>query len=211
MFCHKCGNELPSSANFCGKCGNKIIYNEVSEAINVASVISPVQNKTEIFTDAPNPWNRYWARLIDLFIFSFCVSLIQITAGNFLVDNEILDSMILLLVYVVVESILLMVIGTTFGKWLLKIKIKKADNSDISFLEALKRSFLVYFAGLGMGIPILCLITLISSYNQLKKDKITAWDRKGNFVINHGKVGIIRSIVTFIVIAGFWVLISLVK
>lgn len=212
MFCHKCGNELPNTAKFCGKCGNKIINtSEASETTNVASVISPIESKKEIFTDAPQPWNRYWARTIDIIIFGFVVGIILIPFPNLLGDSEYLSGMIILLAYVFVESTLLIMFGTTLGKWLLRIKIRKADNSDINFLEALKRSFLVYLAGLGMGIPILSFLTLISSYNQLKKDKITAWDRKGKFTITHGKIGVVRSIIVFIIIAGFVVLLVLPK
>lgn len=195
MFCQKCGNQLRENANFCNSCGqavlNETIKNEIISNLN------------------PKPWRRFWARWIDIMLFSIFGGLLLYSFDFIYSTNEIVLGLIILAAYVFVEAITLSIFGTTFGKWLLSIKITKEDNTRLTFVEALNRSFVVYIAGLGLGIPILSLITLVSSYSELKKDKITRWDKKGHFVVVMEKVSVIHSILVVILILAILVLVGL--
>jgi hypothetical protein len=93
-------------------------------------------------------------------------------------------------VWIVVESIFLSTWGTTWGKSLLKTQVRDNKGKKLTFYNALKRSFLVWFKGLGMGIPPIFIITLLVSYNELNKKGITSWDGAGNLIVTHKKMDI---------------------
>ncbi len=150
------------------------------------------------------PWVRYLARIVDIWIFSV---LVGFTAGIFapLILNvpEAVLTMGILFVWVFQESILLANCGTTPGKWLFKIKVRDSRGRNLSFSDALNRSFSVLFKGMGAGIPVISLISLLSSKSKLKKDGITTWDEDGGHVVTHEKIGAARSIVIAVIILIF--------
>lgn len=57
---------------------------------------------------------------------------------------------------------------------------------------------------MGAGVPILSLITLLTSRSKLKHDAITAWDEEGGFVVTHGKIGVLRSAVIAVLLLGYF-------
>lgn len=155
-----------------------------------------------------HPWIRYWARYIDIIIFSLIFGIfLAIFIPSVLDSSDVFLTIIILFVWIFAESVLLSSWGTTPGKWLLKIKLAWHPNRKPDFSVALNRSFGVWLKGLGLGIPIVSLFTLISSYNHLTKEGITHWDRDGHFTITHGKIGIFRIIVAIIVSIIFLLLI----
>ena len=93
--------------------------------------------------------------------------------------------------------------GTTPGKALLKIRLRNSDGSKLSYTDALSRSFDVFFKGVGIGIPIVQLITLIFAYNRLTKKGITSWDEGGNFKVSHQAIEAWRSIVAVFIFMAF--------
>ncbi len=159
------------------------------------TTIEKVQNP-EISGLQIRPWVRYWARLIDLFLFNLLSSFVLgILYPSALKINSMLVTIILMFVYVFVEPIMLTSWGTTLGKALLRVKIRKSNGSKPTYAEALVRSVSVWVRGLGLGIPLVILITLIIEYKKLIKNGITTWDRGGDFNVSHGHIGPIRKII----------------
>ncbi|MFA5119478.1 MAG: RDD family protein [Candidatus Omnitrophota bacterium] len=154
-----------------------------------------------------HPWMRYWARYIDIVAFSLVFGIfLAIFMPSILESSNIFLTILILFVWIFAESSLLSSWGTTPGKWLLKIKLTGPGGKP-EFSAALNRSFSVWLKGLGLGIPIISLFTLISSYNHLTKEGITSWDKDGHFTVTHGKIGIIRIIAAIIVSVIFLFLI----
>lgn len=85
--------------------------------------------------------------------------------------------------------------GTTPGKALSKIRLRCENGSRLSYSQALKRSFSVAVKGLGLGLPLISLFTLLNSYNDLTKKGKTSWDRDGNFSVSHQILGLSRGFV----------------
>lgn len=171
-----------------------------SYAIENITAVEPVGHAVS----QVRPWVRYLARIVDVWIFSV---LVGITAGLFApsilnVPDAVLTVGILF-VWVFQESILLANCGTTPGKWLFKIKVRNGRGKKLSYSDALNRSFSVLFKGMGAGIPIISLISLLSSKSKLKKDGITTWDEDGGHVVIHERIGIGRSIVIAVIIVAF--------
>ncbi|MCF6176660.1 MAG: RDD family protein [Victivallaceae bacterium] len=148
------------------------------------------------------PWIRYWARMIDIMIFSF---ILGITAA--LIYEPLLDipdavfGIILLFLYVFAEAAMLASWGATPGKAMLSVRLRNANGDKLSYGAALKRSFDVWARGLGVGIPIIALYTQINAYNRLTNEGMTAWDRDGDYTVQHRSIRIWR-----ILLASFLVL-----
>lgn len=144
------------------------------------------------------PWVRYWARMFDIGVFNLpSVILLGIVAPHFMAQkgSEYLLGFVDLFLWVFVEALLLSSFGTTPGKWLFKIKLSSTSGKAISYSQAISRSIKVWWRGLGTGFPIVSLFTLINAHKRLKQNAITSWDREGNFVVSHEKIGVLRVLV----------------
>jgi hypothetical protein len=156
------------------------------------------------------PWVRFWARTIDgiLFVLLAGIALALIYPAA-LKMNDALLSIIILFAYVFVEPCMLSSWGTTPGKALLNIRLRKSNGTKPNFSEALSRAFNVWIRGLGLGIPIVALFTQINAYKRLTKDGMTSWDKDGGFKINHKLIGAGRVIAAIAIFVGFCFLIAL--
>jgi uncharacterized RDD family membrane protein YckC len=171
--------------------------------------IEEVQNP-EISGLQIRPWVRYWARLMDLSLFYLLSGLVLgIIYPPALKINDMLLAIILLFVYAFVEPIMSTSWGTTPGKALLRVRLRKSNGKKPTYMEALGRSVSVWVGGWGLGIPIVSLITLIIAYNKLKKDGITTWDGGRDFNVSHRQIGATRVIITVLIFISLFLLIVL--
>lgn len=106
-----------------------------------------------------------------------------------------IPQMIVIFIWLFVEAILLCTWGTTPGKALLRVHIRR-EGIKPTFLQALSRSFSVWWLGVAAGIPIIMLVTMIVACVKLSSGKVTTWDRTGNFTVWHAKIGPIRILIT---------------
>ncbi len=81
----------------------------------------------------------------------------------------------------------------------------------MSLSSALKRSYSVWWHGLGTGFPIIYLITLSVAYSKLTKNGITTWDKNGGFKISHLRIGALRTIIAVFLVVAFLLLVMLGK
>lgn len=143
------------------------------------------------------PWARFFARLLDLFIFSYPVnSILSILIPEFNNSALVLIRLSLIMcAYMIYEAALFMLFGSTPMKALLKIKVLRNDGGRLSFREALHRVFRTTTSGMCFGLPVVSLLFLWDSYIGLSDDSITSWDKKGEITVYHGNVGILRSFI----------------
>jgi hypothetical protein len=156
------------------------------------------------------PWVRYWARTIDVMLFAILagVLLAFIDPAALEINDKVLGTLFIFL-YVFIEPCMLSSWGTTPGKALLNIRLRKSDGTKLNFSEALARAFNVWIRGWGLGLPIVALFTQIIAYNRLTKEGITSWDKDGGFRIDHKLVGAGRVIAVIVLFVGFFFLIAL--
>jgi uncharacterized RDD family membrane protein YckC len=152
------------------------------------------------------PWVRYWARSIDIALISIIVS---IPIGVVLPDalnNRLVDQLIQFLaltLWIPIEAALIATFGRTPGKALLRVRVSNKNGSNLSFGQALSRSFGVWWMGLGTGlIPFVTLVTLLVAHKRLSNKGVTAWDRDGRFKVDHRNVGIVRTIIAVAIFVG---------
>jgi hypothetical protein len=111
---------------------------------------------------------------LDYLIFGSIVSLIGWVTFPSLM-NRIQGTFLLLtvLVWVFIEAYLLTSWGYTPGKKLLGILVRDKNGERLNYKKALNRSAKVYLRGMGIGFPIIAMVTMIIEYEKLVKNGIT--------------------------------------
>ncbi len=137
------------------------------------------------------PWTRFWARLFDYALFCCLLWMVRQTTGlSFRIDEMFVP--IEYLLWVPVEAVLLMTVGITPGKWVLRTKIQQGRHRRFEPKAAWKRSFNVWLRGIGLGIPVLNFICMLVSYQHLLVRKISSWDLRDHIHITHHKISPVR-------------------
>ena len=167
---------------------------------------APVDQSKSFLGGKHHPWRRLFARTVDictagfalflLLIFAFSATMPELAAGFAkAIENPIIASFVLYLVWLPAEAALLSRFGTTPSKWLFGIRVEHACGNVLSFSEALNRSFLVFVQGVGFGIPFVALFTQLFAYRRLTKTGTTLWDTSASAVVRHKKWGVFRALV----------------
>jgi len=228
-FCQFCGASLDSQMRTeavskgiesLGEQPEKIHENSGSGFSNEVTTASIDQSKKFLGGDY-HPWRRFFARTLDiltlglLLFFIFVILIATLFPNNFtvyqnLLENEIFAGVFIYILWLPVEAAFLSASGTTPSKWLFGISVLDANGEKLSYSDALKRTAHVWFAGEGLGIPLITLFTRIFAYRRLTKTGTTSWDESVNSVVHHKEWGFFRAascvIVTFIVFAIFSIL-----
>ena len=140
--------------------------------------------------DAPRfepatPWRRYWARFIDITVGMFLVAMMTgairpSLAGhlNAAVGARWVVLVLLLPFALVIDAGIYRALGNTPGKAIAGIKVLTEDGRRLLSAPAyLGRNFGVYFFGLGLGLPLVSLFTLIYGYRRAAAGEMSTWDR----------------------------------
>jgi uncharacterized RDD family membrane protein YckC len=89
--------------------------------------------------------------MIDIFLFALLFGLVLgIVYEPALKTNDLILGVILTFIFVFVEPVMLSSWGTTPGKALLRIRLRRYDGEKLTFSEALNRAFQVWLKGLGL-------------------------------------------------------------
>lgn len=137
----------------------------------------------------PHPWLRFLARFFDYSLFFLLLLFTrkwfhgQLPFGRYetFIPFEYF-------VWISIEALFLSTWGTTAGKFFLKIQLKAGRKNRLDFMTALRRSFSVWFRGLGMGIYGINFFCCWIAYNKLKLFRITSWDRDDHIQVLHRPV-----------------------
>ena len=144
-------------------------------------------------------WSRYFARMLDVLVFSLLVGIVAAVAGTLaapeatdeviaVMDSSRLWTMVADLASFVIALPLIamsLVLGQTPGKWLFGIRVRGPQGDKLRLSSALHRELLVWTRGLALGLPLLSFVTLVMSYARLTEDGATAWDRRVGSQVSH--------------------------
>ena len=171
----------------------------------------------------PAPWRRYFARMLDTMIFGFlfsalvAMSLAALDPGLFdkfygrngLLHNGLLATLIVLIFAMPFEALVIGLTGTSIGKWIFGVRITQASGRSIGLARAFGREVGVWFFGLGIGVPLVSLFTLIFSYIRLKDDGVARWDRERPWLVTYRPSGALQWVLS---ISGFllWLVLAVV-
>lgn len=201
IVCKNCKILLSEESNYTSH-NEQVHYSE--------SVITTELEQEKSLNSHVRPWVRYWARMFDIYLYSLFFGLaIGIIAPDVLEMPGIILGLLVMLSWVLQESMLLSSWGTTPGKWLFKTHLRDASGNKLKLPQAAGRSLAVWIKGLGLGIPIVTLFTLLSAKSELTNQGITSWDKDGSFVVTHKTIGAIRIIIAIIFFMCFFILTSI--
>jgi DNA-binding transcriptional MerR regulator len=92
---------------------------------------------------APHPWRRYFARTLDLFIYSaiwiaVCALIFRVNPGS-RDFNQLLNFLVPHGLTFIAEPILLSTLGATPGKWIFGLFVRNAAGGKLTFWQAWDR------------------------------------------------------------------------
>jgi uncharacterized RDD family membrane protein YckC len=162
------------------------------------------------------PFVRFFARFLDLFIFS---AIAWIAVGGYEIPDPpkteaevepflaaaqriMLVEAAILFAWNFVDAWLLSAFGTTLGKNLLRIEVRNQDGSRLRYGPALLRSFHVWLSGYACGVPLFRELIKIICFIRLVKDGITPWDRAQNLRVTHRRIGERRIMAAALIVLG---------
>ncbi len=129
---------------------------------------------------------RIAARLIDYLVWGMIFVVLLGESLNQL-QNFFLYFYLLFWLYPFFEAFFIFCFKTTFGKKLFGIFIVDENEKNLSYLQALKRSFLVFGAGFGFFTPVISLILPFYGLYRIASNKPVFWDIKSNAKIIYQK------------------------
>jgi uncharacterized RDD family membrane protein YckC len=115
-------------------------------------------------------------------------------------------NLVLTLIWIPAEAAFLSRFGATPTKWLFGIRVVHSSGQFLSYSQALKRSFLVWIQGMGLGIPFVALFTQLFAYRRLTTTGMTLWDTSTSAVVTHKQWGVLRAVMCTAVVFGVVVL-----
>ncbi|OCJ11918.1 hypothetical protein A6U86_02345 [Rhizobium sp. AC27/96] len=137
------------------------------------------------------PWPRFWARLIDNLIVLPVLGFVLTFASalyapawyvKIIKTSDTVWGVCLLPVVALVLALIMALTGTTVGKAIFGIRVDAPKGKGrLKFFLA--RELKVWFTGLGLGIPIVSLITQIRQYRQVAAGKPASYDQGGAGVV----------------------------
>ena len=99
MYCENCFTKVANTIRVCPKCGHRSFSKNIENQINqkkslvrsTSSLRTP-SNLQRSTTSQARPWIRFWARWIDLFLFTlFCYFVNGFVFSQFQFNKEFFD------------------------------------------------------------------------------------------------------------------------
>lgn len=91
--------------------------------------------------------------------FRRCFYNVFVPAADGSPPNPFLIAMVVLPLVMIMDAVVASFFGTTAGKALAGLQVRRIDGKKMSVETSLKRSALVYVKGLALGLPVICLFT----------------------------------------------------
>jgi hypothetical protein len=161
-------------------------------------------------TSEPRPWQRLAARIFDYAIWGLVLALllselrgVGVVPGElaFWLGHPLLAPALITASWIPVEALLIASIGTTPGKWLfgvfLQFSISDAyarRDTRAQLDRALRRSFRVWWEGVGIGFPLLAPVLIAVAYEKLGQNQETDWDFAQDVLVTHGPPGVLNTV-----------------
>lgn len=215
VYCFGCGKPLPKRESSCFTEAQPAgpVTPQWTDAPAPALVSPRVPASTQpigagfpsagavIWSDAKHPWLRQWARLTDNILITFLLAFVATMFGLDITQRpgSIVGGCLAFAIWIPIEALLLSTFGETPGKALFNLKVAVAGGAKPSFSVAINRAMRVWVFGLGLGLPLVSLFTVISAYTRLRDLDATSWDEECGTAVLHRPLGLWR--ILLIVIA----------
>lgn len=166
------------------------------KAIEPSEILGREEPRKKTEAQPSQPWVRFVARFFDYSLLFMLLIAARSHAPygkfEFFIPYEFF-------IWIPIEAFLLSTLGTTPGKFLLKIKLRP----KLDFMRALRRSFSVWFRGLGMGIPVINILCLLNAFQRLRLFHVTSWDKEDHITVTQQPVSKFRRyFAVFVAVVG---------
>ncbi|MBA1245814.1 RDD family protein [Pseudomonas japonica] len=131
-------------------------------------------------------WPRFFARLLDTWletlILSFVAGIIlgaMSTGFNRWISIPGSDALLAIILFpgaMVFDAVIYAVCGNTLGKALLGIRVVSHTQEKLTFSQYLTRGFRLWFSGMGLGIPLVNLLTWAMQYRKVRAGQPATYD-----------------------------------
>ena len=161
-------------------------------------------------TSEARPWQRLAARIFDYAIWGLVLALLLSELRGmgvvppevaFWLGHPLLAPVLITGSWVPIEALLIASIGTTPGKWLfgvfLQFSISDAyarRDTRAQLDRAMRRSFRVWWEGIGCGFPLLAPVLIAVAYEKLSQNQETDWDFAQDVLVTHGPPGVLNTV-----------------
>ena len=161
-------------------------------------------------TSEARPWQRLAARIFDYAIWGLVLALLLSELRGmgivppefaFWLGHPLLAPILITGSWVPIEALLIASIGTTPGKWLfgvfLQFSISDAyarRDTRAQLDRAMRRSFRVWWEGIGCGFPLLAPVLIAVAYEKLSQNQETDWDFAQDVLVTHGPPGVLNTV-----------------
>lgn len=138
------------------------------------------------------PWRRFFARTLDISIYSMLWSIVLIFVFHVNIVRRsslgnIFDVFISLALMLFLEPLWLHLSGITPGKAIFGLRIESPDGRLLSYGEGLKRTWAVLGTGMGYNIPFYNIVRLCKSYKLCSENETQPWDDNISYTIKDNK------------------------
>lgn len=135
--------------------------------------------KKDVVSKLNLPWRRYWARYFDIILYGYLVYILLFPS----LQNDFLALLFLLVAMMLLEPLWLHIFATTPGKAFLGITVTDTEGGKLTYGDALERTWLVLWEGLGLGIPLVTYYFLYKSYAKAEANEPLPWENDSDLSI----------------------------
>lgn len=219
LRCTECGASVRSAHKSCSECGAPRRFFEVlsgasrkpkPEIPSVVEAYVPLDEEKNGANGAFNRgrttsglWARYCAKQIDAALFLLPAVLATQVTVMIAVPNMVdyngefsgpwqVYGVITLFYVAIIEAISISAFRSTIGKALAGISITAASGGRLNLWRSVARSIRVVIQGLGLGIPLIALITQIVAFQYVQKNGAAGWDKDANASYLSKPIGSLR-------------------
>ncbi|MBR5474893.1 MAG: MerR family transcriptional regulator [Lachnospiraceae bacterium] len=137
-------------------------------------------------------WRRFFARNLDLLFYTaiWLVVLefvLHINVSTRSSAGELLDAAVELGLWFLLEPLQLMLFGTTLGKWLFGLHVEHVSGRRLTFVEGVKRTWSVFWRGMGLQIPIYGWYRWYKSAVACEDGEVLEWEQDNRMAIKDMK------------------------
>ena len=125
-----------------------------------------------------HPWRRFLARMLDHGLCALLLNALLVFTLRFSFGSELLvvQSYLAWGVQFLLEPLLLSTWGTTPGKWIFGLEVRRAHGGKLTFRAAAARLGLLFRYGEGWGLPGYQFIRNYKSYRACDDGQVLPWD-----------------------------------
>lgn len=185
--------------------------NDLQKKAPVAAKASP-EYEDDVIPRVRSPWRRFFARNIDLTIYSVLWSMLLTLALNVNISSrgtagKNVDLLMAVVFMLILEPAMLSLFGTTPGKFLLGLRITSCEGRRLTYSEAASRTVSALWYGMGFCIPIYNLVRLWKSYKDCSEGYPLRWEGESTMSLKDEKAWRIGAVVcTYAFLFGVLVL-----